>query len=125
MRAYKVQLLHKIEPNDKLRRNKFAFEMLMRIAEDGNFLERICFTDEATFHVSGKITKQNIRIWGSENPHVTRELERDSPKVNVWCGILRNQVIGPFFFAEKTITANTYLDLLIGYVAPQLEERQP
>ena len=75
MRAYKVQLLQKLEPNDKPRRKDFAFDMLTRMAEDGNFLERICFSDEAIFHVSGKINKHNVRIWGSENPHVTRELE--------------------------------------------------
>ena len=39
----------------------------------------------------------------------TREIERDSPKVNVLCGLLCNKVIGPFFFDEKTVTADIYL----------------
>ena len=67
----------------------------------------------------------NARIWGSENPQVTRELQRDSGKVNVWCGLLCNKVIGPFFFQQKTITADIYLQTLTEYVAPQLEEFQP
>ena len=56
--------------------------------EDEAFLKRVCFSDEATFHLSGKLNKHNVRIWGSENPHASRELQRDSPKVNVWCGIM-------------------------------------
>ena len=83
------------------------------------------FSDEATFHVSGKVNKHNIRIWGSQNPCEVLERERDSPKINVWCGLMHNQIIGPFIFAESTITANIYLDMLKHYVVPQLEEFQP
>ena len=85
----------------------------------------MCFSDEATFHVSGKVNKHNIRIWGSQNPCEVLERERDSPKINVWCGLMHNQIIGPFIFAESTITANIYLDMLKHYVVPQLEEFQP
>ena len=96
-----------------------------QISEDEKFLNRVCFSDEATFYVSGKINTHNVRIWGSEHPHVTRELHRNSPKVNIWCGMMHNQIIGPFFFNEETITANVYLDLLTEYVVPQLNDFQP
>ena len=62
---------------------------------------------------------------GIRKPHATRELRRDSPKVNVWCGIMYNRIIGPFFFHGASITADVYLDLLTEYVAPQLVEFQP
>ena len=91
-------MLQALQPNDMQRRKEFAVNMLQRISEDEAFLKRVCFSDEATFHVSGKLNKHNVRIWGSENPHATRELQRDSPKVNVWCGIMCNRIIGPFFF---------------------------
>ena len=45
--------------------------------------------------------------------------------MNVWCGIMCNRIIGPFFFHEASITADVYLDLLTEYVAPQLIEFQP
>ena len=61
------------------------------ISEDEKFLKRICFTDEATFHVSGKLNKHNVGFWASEHPHGIRELERNSPKVNVWCEIMYNE----------------------------------
>ena len=96
--------------------------MLELICEDETFLRRVCFSDEATIRVSGKLKKHNVRIWGSENPHETREIERNSPKVNVWYGIMCDRIIGPFFFHEKSITANVYLDLLTAYVAPQLND---
>jgi hypothetical protein len=83
------------------------------------------FSDEATFHVSGKINKQNVHIWGSEHPHATVEHIRDSPKVNVWCGLLHDCLIRPFFFAKVTVTSSSYLDMQENFVYPQLQELQP
>ncbi|KAJ4441977.1 hypothetical protein ANN_11841 [Periplaneta americana] len=48
-----------------------------------------------------------------------------SPKLNVWCGLMHNLIIGPFFFAEQTVTRNTYLDMLDQFVVPQLMLMQP
>ena len=123
--VYKVQMLQALQPNDMPRQKEFAVNMLQQISEDEAFLKRVCFSDEVTFHVSEKLNKHNVRIWGSENPHATRELQRDSPKVNVWCRIMCNRIIGPFFFHEASIIADVYLDLLTEYVAPQLIEFQP
>ncbi|KOX76026.1 hypothetical protein WN51_12513 [Melipona quadrifasciata] len=72
-----------------------------------------------------RYTIHNVRIWGSENFHVTRKLQRDGPKVNVWRGIMCNRIIDPFFFNETSITANVYFDLLTEYVAPQLHDLPP
>ena len=99
--------------------------MLHRLDSDPGSLKRVCFSDESTFHVSGLINRHNSKIWGSQNPHETYELERDSPVLNVLCGIMHDKIIGPFFFAEKSITAQIYLDLLTEYVSPQLEQYQP
>ena len=104
---------------------KFAVTMLDRLDSDSGFLKRVCFSDESTFHVSGLLNRHNLRIWCSENPHDTCELELDSPKLNVWCGIMHDKIIGPFFFAEKSITAQIYLKVLTEYALPQLEQYQP
>lgn len=122
LRAYKLQLHQMITPNDRLERKRFAETMLDKVDDDDSFLTRVCFSDEATFHVSGKVNRHNCRIWGSENPRVVIEHQRDSPKRNVWCGIMRDRIIGPYFFAEKTVTANTYLDMLQLYAVPQLPD---
>ena len=60
---------------------------------------------------------------GITNPYEV--VERDSPKLNVKCGLMHDQIIGPFIFSESTTTANIYLDMLKHYVVPQLEEFQP
>jgi hypothetical protein len=74
--------VQQLKPGDGMAREYFAEEMLGRIDLDVDFLKTIMFTDEATFHVSGKVHRHNVRIWGTENPHV-REHIRDSPKINV------------------------------------------
>ena len=99
--------------------------MLDRLDLDPWFLKCVCFSDESTFHVSGLLNRHNLRIRGSENSHDTCELERDSPKLNVWCGIIHDKIIGPFSFAEKSITTQIYLDVMTEQMSPQLEQYQP
>ena len=38
---------------------------------------------------------------------------------------MHDKIIGPFFFAKKSITAQIYLDLLTEYVSPQFEQYLP
>ena len=93
--------------------------------DDDTFsLIQVYFSDEANFHVSGKVNRHNCRIRGSKNPRFVIEHQRDSPKWNVGYGIMRDRIMGPcfFFFFEKTVTANTYLDILQLYAVPQLPE---
>ncbi|KFM71424.1 hypothetical protein X975_15209, partial [Stegodyphus mimosarum] len=85
----------------------------------------VIFSDEASFHLSGIVNRHNVRVWRSGNPHEYHEAQRDSPKVNVWCGLMYDRVIGPFFFTEKTVSSVVYLDILENFVFPQLEELQP
>jgi hypothetical protein len=33
------------------------------------------------------VNRHNVRIWGTENPHVIIQHVRDPPKVNVFCAI--------------------------------------
>ena len=44
--AYKVQMLWRLQPNDKPKQKEFADIMLQRISEDEEFLERNCSNDE-------------------------------------------------------------------------------
>ena len=43
--AYEVQMLQRLQPNDKPKRKEFADNMLQRISEDEEFFKRICFSD--------------------------------------------------------------------------------
>ena len=104
---------------------EFAVTMLDRLDFNPGFLKCVCFSDKSTFHVSGLLNRHNLGIRGLENLHDTCELKWDSPKLNVWCGIMHNKIISPFFFTEKLITAQIYIDILTKYVLPQLEQYQP
>ena len=121
---YKIQMVQALQPPDYEKRAQFAATLLERSDRDGGYLNRVLFTDEATFHVSGRVNRHNVRIWGTDNPGVHRELERDSPKVHVWCGIFHDRVIGPFFFSQPTINQENFLDMLEQFVYPQLNTIQ-
>ena len=54
---------------------------------DGNFLNKIFFSDEAHF-------TQNCRIWGSENPQKVEERPLHPEKVTVWCALSSESVNG-------------------------------
>ena len=61
-----------------------------------------------------------MRLWGTENPRAIVALERDSPKVNVFCAMSQTKLYWPFFFCEKTVTGTSYLDMLQLWLFPQL-----
>ena len=65
LQSANVTKLQALQRNDMPRGKEFAMNMLQRISEDEAFLKQVCFSDEATFHVSGKLNKHNVRIWGS------------------------------------------------------------
>lgn len=122
LHAYKIQIHQQIKPTDRPKRTEFASFLLNVIDDNPNFLQRVLFSDEATFHINGCVNRHNCRVWGSQQPNEIHEYVRDSPKLNVWCALFHNKVIGPFFFVEKTITGLVYLDMLELFVFPQLDD---
>ncbi|PNF24397.1 hypothetical protein B7P43_G09698 [Cryptotermes secundus] len=118
--AYKIQMIHALKPSDQVARTNFAVDLLERIDASPDFLCQVGFSDGATFRVSGAVNRYNCRIWGSQNPYVTCELERGNPNKNVWAGLMHDKLIGPFFFSEKTVAGRSYLDMLELYALPQL-----
>jgi hypothetical protein len=54
--------------------------MLEQLTADDNYLQKIIFSDEDTFHTHGVVNRHN---WGSENTHALMWHVRDSPKVSV------------------------------------------
>lgn len=98
-KAYKIQTFQKIE-NHALEKRYFMCETLLdlfRNEPDTNLI----MSDEASFHLSGRVNKHNCRIWGDENPRAYNEFERDSPKLNVWCAVSKSEIYGPFFFSRS------------------------
>jgi hypothetical protein len=88
-KSYKMYLTQKIYDEDMDLRVEMA-ELLLPILTDKNNDGLIFFSDEATFHISG--------IWSQSNPHATVEVEMNSPKLTVWCGMSGKLIVRPFVF---------------------------
>ncbi|KAJ4449822.1 hypothetical protein ANN_01228 [Periplaneta americana] len=120
LKPYRFTMVQHIADEDKMGRRDFCVEMLGRIEENETLLNHVIFSDESTFHVTGKYT--NCRIWGSEPPHLHLPHVRDSPKMNVFCAFSKTKVYGPLYFQEETINCFVYLDMLPNFLIPQIDE---
>jgi hypothetical protein len=87
--------------------------MQLKMEEDG-FVERL--SDEATFHIGGKVNRRNDRIWGTEQPYAQIEHQGDSLTFSVRCPTRKC----PFVFTEATVTSDSYPDTLENWLLLQL-----
>lgn len=103
MFPYKVQSVHQLLPVDHQTRVTYAQAILNLENEVDDFSTKIIMSDEAHFHLSGYVNKQNYRFWGTENPRVMHEEPLHPLKVTAWCAVHAGGVIGPFFFFSRTL----------------------
>lgn len=124
---YKIKVLQELKPRDDTLRIDFANFVLSKISEDDTWIQRILWTDEAHFTLSGSVNAHNCRIWGTSNPYA----KRDSDYVTVWCGMTCDFLVGPFFFETPTpsgpkrcsVTGTSYSAMLREQLIPALQER--
>lgn len=121
LKPFKIQILQQLNDEDVDRRLQFAEEQLLAIHQDQDYLDKIIFSDEAIFSLTGSVNKQNCRYWSDENPHFFTEAPVNAPKVMVWAGIWSGGIIGPFFF-DTTVTGDSYLEMLNEFLLPNLNE---
>jgi hypothetical protein len=76
------------------------------------------FSDEATYHISGKVSRHNCHIWDSEIPQEVWQHERDSPNVIFWCALGKTNIIGPTFFEAVVVNDESYLEMVQCYFNP-------
>ena len=123
-KSFKFQNHQELVNNDPERRTDFCELMFNSINENDDLLSRICFTDEATFTIHGEVNSQNCRYWSRENEHLFNSTRTQRPqKVNVWAGLIRDQVIGPFFL-DGNLDGREYLNLLRDRIIPSLLNTQ-
>jgi hypothetical protein len=85
-KPYRSQTVQQLD-EDHRRRLDFCLYLQDLMSSDDHFLEKLQFSDEATFHVNGAVKRRDVGMWGSENPQAQVEHQLDSPKVNVFCTI--------------------------------------
>lgn len=122
---YKIQLVQKIYPSDLKLRFEYSRAVLNLVANDQSFLENFMMTDEAHFHLSGFVNKQNYRFWGTENPRNVQQHLLHPLRVTVWCGITSSMIYGPYFFENDAgesiaINGDRYRTMLQDFLFPLL-----
>lgn len=123
---YKIQIVQALHPQDHRNRLHFCQQMLHLIEEDGETVHNLWMSDEAHFHLSGYVNKQNFRYWSQNNPQHLHEKPLHSEKVTVWCAISSMGIIGPFFFTNEigdavTVNSRRYTDMLQTFFLPALD----
>ena len=127
---YKLQIVHELKPNNAVVRLQFCNVMLQKINDDEELVHKLWMSDEAHFHLSGFVNKQNFRYWAQENPMQLHQRPLHSQKVTVWCAMSSYGVIGPYFFEDDnglatTVTSNRYVAMLETFVVEQLQKFPP
>ena len=90
---------------------EFADIMLSEIHQNPQFLNKIVWTDQACFKLSGHVNRHNCVYWYDTNPHLTEKTEMNQPGVTVWADLLCSGVLGPVIF-ERTLNGDMYLEIL-------------
>ena len=98
LHPYKIYLKHEIKETYKLKCIEFAEIILREIDDNDSYFNRILFSDEATFNVSGCINRHNSQIWGAQQQNEFFQYIRDFLKANLCCG-LHDYVVTCFMFA--------------------------
>jgi hypothetical protein len=78
--------------------------------------------DEVSFTNHGQVNLRNMHYWSVENPRWLTEVDKQRPwTVNVWCGIVHNTIIGPYFI-QGTLTGQKYTTFLSQILLGLLED---
>lgn len=109
---YHLCLHQSLQEHDFQNRIDFCNLILGKTQENPNFYDIVLFSDEATFNNIGVVNKHNMHYYAQENPFWIRQVDfQHQWSLNVWAGIINNDVIGPFFF-EGPLDGRRYLQFV-------------
>ena len=115
MKPFKISCLQQLYECDKSARMVICEELTNFISQSEDFLRTIFFSDEAVFHLNGRVHRHNCVIWCKENPHAMQEVPLKSPRLVVWGEMFKNSIIGPFFF-DGNVNSASYQAMLETYL---------
>lgn len=119
---YHYTKVQSLLPNDFELRVNFCNWLLQRVAENNLFTSRVLWTDEANFTRDGCFNQHNSHHYGLENPHLPFEHHHQQRfSVNVWAGILGNNLIGPIILPHR-LNGENFLDFLQNQLQERLED---
>jgi hypothetical protein len=119
---YKLAVVQKLNPRDFVSRQRACEAIVENLPNNA----LVFFSDEAHFHLSGCVNKQNMRYWSGVNPRELHEKPLHAERVTVWCALSRTGIIGPWFFEENdravTVTSERYIQMIQEFFLPKLDE---
>lgn len=122
LHPFHLQRVQALLPRDYPKRVEFCQIMIDKSREDPDFVDKILWSDESSFKQDGYLNMHNIHNWQEENPHLIREGRSQYQfKINLWCGILNGQIIGPFELPD-TINSENYLEFLENRICVLLDD---
>ena len=83
LKPYRPQLIHGLLEDDPDGRLQFSELMLNKIEEDSRILDKIIWSDETSFKLSGHVNRHNCVYWYTNNMHSTLEKQLNQPGINV------------------------------------------
>ena len=126
--AYKIAIVPELSDRDMGNR-RISSEQLLEMLNDDGVINTVLMIDEAHFHLSGYMNKQNYRYWAPENPQELHQHALHSERLTVWCGIASFAVLGPYVFedndyAATTVTSKRYVAMLRNFYEPELRTKK-
>ena len=120
-KPYKVHQMHQIFSHDEQSRLAFCRSILERNSEESSWSDRIIFSDECTFHMSGRVNHHNDFFYATSNPHVYDEVSIRSKGLTVFVAVSYHGIIA-VDISEDTMTSDRYCDILSKKVFPVLSQ---
>ncbi|CAB3374993.1 uncharacterized protein LOC135941959 [Cloeon dipterum] len=97
IRRYRYQIGRDLD-DDPLKRLLFIKEIPAPIDA---WLEKVVFSGEMSFFLSGEVSRKELCIFGSDKSQDVSDIEEpESDKLTVFCAISRAKVFGPFFLTD-------------------------
>ena len=124
---YKIAIVQELSDHG-MPNHRISSEQLLKMLKDDGVINTVLTTDEACFHLSGYVNKQNYHYWAPENPQELNQHPLHSERLTVWCGITSFAVLGPYFFEDSegaavTVTSERYVAMLRNFCEPELCHR--
>lgn len=109
---FKFKPAQTLHVGDELRRLNFCRWFRNKLGEDPEFFNKILWSDETSFTNAGMFNRRNKHYYATENPHLIRKVRPQVRfSINIWCGLLGDKLIGPFFIRDR-LTGHSYFQFL-------------
>jgi len=87
LKMYRPRLLHGLLQDDPDRRLQFCEVIVNDKRHGSGIVDKIMWSDEAHFKLSGAVNWHNSVYYSTKNPHVTIGGQLNQPGITVWAGL--------------------------------------